>query len=133
MVLRSSSSRLPVVVGLVAIQIVSIRHGYGLPTFLVCVMVAIVILGTREKWDGEVSAYSVFNEDGRRLPGQFTAEQFDAQLRGHAPPEESVTRRRGHVLSSGTTLKRNDDPEARRRLLAAAAERRFSSSSNQEE
>jgi hypothetical protein len=37
-------------------------------------------LGRRE--DGSLSAYAIFNPGGQRLAGEFTAEQFEGQLRG---------------------------------------------------
>lgn len=107
---------------IVGLQVVAARHGWGLPTFLVLTIVVIVVFGTRDKWDGEASAYSVFN-DGRRLPGQFTAEQFDAQLRGS--PQVDAAPPAGHRLGSTTSSPPQPiDRDLRRRLLADAAQRR---------
>ena len=63
-------------------QVLASRSGYGLPVFLVLAMISLVVFGTREKHPSEPSAFSVFNKGHQRLAGQFTAEQFDAQLRG---------------------------------------------------
>ena len=57
-------------------------HGFGVVAVILSIFVAIRIYGFRQKWDGEVSAYSVFNEGQKAIPGTFTADQFDKQLRG---------------------------------------------------
>lgn len=126
-----------VAAALLGIQLLSLRLGYGLPAFLVLAIVSIYFFGTRNKWDGEVSAYSVFNSDGRRLPGQLTTEHLEAQLRGHTPHDrmndEGTSLRdqcAGHRLGSGddsavAILPKAEDRELRRRLLANAAERRL--------
>lgn len=53
------------------------------PVFVVTSIFALILLNLGKRREGEASAYSVFNQ-GRRLPGQLTAEDLDAQLRrGH--------------------------------------------------
>ena len=64
----------------VALQAYATRSGFGGPCALLLLIIAPFVFG-RDAWDGETSAYSVFN-GGRRIAGTFTAEQFDAQLRG---------------------------------------------------
>mmetsp|Transcript_888 Transcript_888/g.2498 ORF Transcript_888/g.2498 Transcript_888/m.2498 type:complete len:177 (-) Transcript_888:91-621(-) len=120
-----------------AVQAAAVRYGYGVPAFLVLAMVAIVVFGTREKAADEVSAYSVFNKGHSRLAGEFTAAQFDAQLRGTAAEHQDLVSldaaSRGTPLGpghrlGGTTVAppaTEADATARRRLLARAAERRF--------
>lgn len=55
-------------------------HGWGAVYLVSTIFVVIVFnLGTRS--DGELSAYSIFNEGFRRLPGQLTAEDLDRQMR----------------------------------------------------
>lgn len=49
---------------------------YILGTVLVCMFMN---LGKRK--EGELSAYSIFNEGAERLPGDGLGEQMDAQLR----------------------------------------------------
>lgn len=129
--------RRAVAAALLGLQLLSFRLGYGLPAFLVLAIVTIYFFGTRNKWDGEVSAYSVFNSDGRRLPGQLTTEHIEAQLRGHTVhdrvnDEGSSLRDQhaGHRLGSAdvsatATLPPAEDRELRRRLLATAAESRL--------
>lgn len=58
----------------------------GVPVFLALAMYALFTFGTGERWAGDASAYSVFN-DGERITGTMTADQIDAQMRngGHAP------------------------------------------------
>ena len=59
---------------------------FGVPVFLALVIFAMFTCGTGEKWAGEASAYSVFN-DGQHIAGTMSADQLDAQMRngGHAP------------------------------------------------
>lgn len=48
------------------------------------IFAGIVLLGFSRRKDGSLSAYSIFNPQLQRLPGQLTAEQLDGQLRrGH--------------------------------------------------
>lgn len=101
------------------------RLGFGLPAFLVLTMVSICVFGTREKWAGEPSAYSVFNEAGRRLPGQLTAEQFEAELLGSAPEVVAEVPTGYRLGATGSEEPPPADGELRRRLLAQAAERRL--------
>ena len=120
------------VVAMVVVQVVAARSGIGVPVFLVLAMVGIVVFGTREKMKNEPSAYSVFNAGHSRLAGQFTAEQFDSQLRGQERPEErflgvvegAVPLGPGQRLG-GKTAAAAADPDLRRRLQAQAAERRY--------
>ena len=52
--------------------------------FLAVAGIVFICYNTRKKSkaDKSPSAYSVFNENCERLDGQFTAEQFEQQLRG---------------------------------------------------
>lgn len=44
----------------------------------------LILLNLGRRREGEWSAYSIFNEGHRRLPGQLTAEHMDDQVRrGH--------------------------------------------------
>ena len=65
----------------VAVQACAIAVDFGTPVGIVLAIVGIWTMGTRTKWEGEVSAYSVCNKDGKAILGGFTAEQFDAQMR----------------------------------------------------
>jgi hypothetical protein len=42
--------------------------------------IVFIFLNLGERKQGEMSAYSVFNRDQYRLPGTFTAEQYERQL-----------------------------------------------------
>ena len=64
-----------------AVQACAVAVEFGTPCAIVLAIVGIWTMGTRTKWAGEVSAYSVCNPDGRAILGGFTAEQFDAQMR----------------------------------------------------
>lgn len=47
-------------------------------------MFVLILLNLGRRREGEWSAYSIFNEGHRRLPGQLTAEHMDDQVRrGH--------------------------------------------------
>ena len=72
----------------VALQAYATRSGFGGPCALLLLIIAPFVFG-RDAWDGETSAYSVFN-GGRRIAGMFTAEQFDAQLRGGPRPDDNA-------------------------------------------
>eukprot|EP00628_Pelagophyceae_sp_CCMP2097_P017063 CAMPEP_0206839646 /NCGR_PEP_ID=MMETSP0975-20121206/21529_1 /ASSEMBLY_ACC=CAM_ASM_000399 /TAXON_ID=483370 /ORGANISM="non described non described, Strain CCMP2097" /LENGTH=87 /DNA_ID=CAMNT_0054382103 /DNA_START=54 /DNA_END=314 /DNA_ORIENTATION=- len=67
---------------LLALQFAAAHAGVGVPAGILLATAALFIFGFRDKWEGEVSAYSVFNAGGKRLPGTYTAEQYDAELRG---------------------------------------------------
>ena len=108
----------------VALQAYATRSGFGGPCALLLLIIAPFVFG-RDAWDGETSAYSVFN-GGRRIAGTFTAEQFDAQLRGGPRPDDN---------DAGTAAQRRPaeqqtapapvvDAATRRRRAAEAAERR---------
>ena len=62
-----------------------VHVGLGVPAFIGLLIVAMFTCGTGEKWSGQASAYSVFN-DGERITGTMSAEQLDGQMRngGHA-------------------------------------------------
>ena len=108
----------------VALQAYATRSGFGGPCALLLLIIAPFVFG-RDAWDGETSAYSVFN-GGRRIAGTFTAEQFDAQLRGGPRPDDNA--------DAGTAVPRRPeqqtapapvvDAATRRRRAAEAAERR---------
>jgi hypothetical protein len=46
------------------------------------VFVGIAIAGFTQRKEGSLSAYSLFNPNLQRLPGQLTAEHLDGQVRG---------------------------------------------------
>jgi hypothetical protein len=108
---------------MVALQAVGVRYGLGVPSGLLLLSVAPFVFG-RRKWDGEVSAYSVCNDDGRRIAGTFTAEQFDAQLRGGPRPDDAPAAATMPRAPEPDRPAAPADPAARRRLALAAAERR---------
>mmetsp|Transcript_19791 Transcript_19791/g.63647 ORF Transcript_19791/g.63647 Transcript_19791/m.63647 type:complete len:164 (+) Transcript_19791:69-560(+) len=137
---------------MVALWYSALQRGFGLQAGLVLAMAAILLFGTRvrfadclgydpsslcqEKARSEPSAYSVFNSGHARLAGQFTAEQFDAQLRGNAQRPDAnivplgvVDAGHGHRLGGAKEQDQKDDATTRRRLFAEAAERRGASSS----
>ena len=114
---------LGIFVGMVALLIVSIQHGFGIPVGMLLLCVAPFVFG-RDKWDGEVSAYSVMNSDGRRIAGTFTAEQFDAQLRGGPRPDDAPAAATMPRAPEPDRPAAPEDPAARRRLALEAAERR---------
>ncbi|KAL4437074.1 hypothetical protein ABPG75_004213 [Micractinium tetrahymenae] len=54
------------------------------PIYIIASIIALMLLNLGTRREGEWSAYSLFNRGMRRLPGQMTAEQLDAQVRrGH--------------------------------------------------
>ena len=111
---------------MVAVQAVGVRYGLGVPSGLLLLSVAPFVFG-RRKWDGEVSAYSVCNDDGRRIAGTFTAEQFDAQLRGGPAPELNSSTAAAMPPSAPAQQAPAPaavDPAVRRRRALEAAERR---------
>lgn len=62
---------------------VAARHGFGLPCFIILLIIAIFVNGLGERrWAHEISAYSVFNRDFRSIPGSTT--DLDAQWTGGA-------------------------------------------------
>ena len=71
-----SKRDLAIAAAAVALQAYATRSGFGGPCALLLLIIAPFVFG-RDAWDGETSAYSVFN-GGRRIAGTFTAEQFDA-------------------------------------------------------
>jgi hypothetical protein len=52
------------------------------PVYIILSLMMLILtnLGTRK--EGESSAYSIFNEGYRRLPGEMTQEQVDNAFRG---------------------------------------------------
>ena len=82
-----SKRDLAIAAAAVALQAYATRSGFGGPCALLLLIIAPFVFG-RDAWDGETSAYSVFN-GGRRIAGTFTAEQFDAQLRGGPRPDDN--------------------------------------------
>jgi hypothetical protein len=52
------------------------------PVYIIVSLMCLMItnLGTRK--EGEASAYSIFNQGVRRLPGEMTQEQVDNAFRG---------------------------------------------------
>merc|ERR1712087_226033 len=62
--------------------------GFGTPAFILLLIIGMFACGTSRKWEGQPSAYSVFN-DGVRLTGTLSADQVDAQLRNGGTPSVS--------------------------------------------
>ncbi len=59
-----------------------VAHHWGLGSlYLMAAIVAAVWTNLGERREGEASAYSIFNEGVRRLPGQLDAGTFDDQIR----------------------------------------------------
>lgn len=117
-----------------------ITNDLGSIAFVGSVILAIFTFGLREKFGSEEtsSAYSVFNKGGKGIPGGFTGDQLDRQLRGgavannHHKSAATSTARDGNaplVTTSDQSLpkKRTSDKDKlkRRSAAAAAAERRF--------
>lgn len=94
------------------------------PFLLLASIAALFSFGLREQWasDRSASAYSVFNEGGARLQGTFTAEQFDAQLRGgRAQAETGGTPVRRAVPAEDSATRISDMDRVRMRAAAASA------------
>jgi hypothetical protein len=51
------------------------------PLYIISTLFAGMLLNLGQRKEGEWSAYSLFNRDFRRLPGQMTAEDLDAAVR----------------------------------------------------
>ena len=80
--------------------------GFGLPVFILSSIIQMFTGGTREKWGGEVSAWSLFNRDGRVLPGTLNAAHIDSEIRHGAMganqlPDGGKTGSSGSSGSSG--------------------------------
>jgi len=108
--------------------------GLGVPVFLGLLIIAMFTCGTSEKWQGEESAYSVFN-DGKRIAGTMTADQIDEQLKHGGQPLQSTPKYessfvknaiRGwgggaeHSRSARPAAGSTEQEELRQRRLAAA-------------
>ena len=125
-----SKRDLAIAAAAVALQAYATRSGFGGPCALLLLIIAPFVFG-RDAWDGETSAYSVFN-GGRRIAGTFTAEQFDAQLRGGPRPDdnaEAVTAPRREQQTAPAPVV---DAATRRRRAAEAAERRAQAAAAEE-
>ena len=55
------------------------RLGVG-PVYVLGTILLVMLCNLGTKQRGELSAYSVFNEDVRELPGQLNADQIDRAL-----------------------------------------------------
>ena len=64
-----SKRDLAIAAAAVALQAYATRSGFGGPCALLLLIIAPFVFG-RDAWDGETSAYSVFN-GGRRIAGTF--------------------------------------------------------------
>ena len=51
------------------------------PIYLLLALIVTIFTHLGTKKEGEASAYSVFNEGVRRLPGQLDADDVDQQIR----------------------------------------------------
>jgi hypothetical protein len=60
-----------------------IAAGYDLgpPLIVGSCFALIAIVGFSQRTEGSLSAYSIFNPNLQRLPGQLTAEHMDGQVR----------------------------------------------------
>lgn len=59
-----------------------VAHKWDLgPLYIIGTGFAIIFLNLGHRQAGELSAYSIFNEDFRELPGTFNAERLDRDLR----------------------------------------------------
>ncbi|KAK3129296.1 hypothetical protein QOZ80_6BG0476610 [Eleusine coracana subsp. coracana] len=56
------------------------KYGIG-PLYILGTGFMIIILNLGRRQQGDVSAYSIFNEDFRELPGTFNAERIDRDIR----------------------------------------------------
>ena len=117
-----SKRDLAIAAAAVALQAYATRSGFGGPCALLLLIIAPFVFG-RDAWDGETSAYSVFN-GGRRIAGTFTAEQFDSQLRGGPRPDGDATAGRMAASAPAPAAAPAVSPAERRARAAAAAERR---------
>eukprot|EP00892_Ulva_mutabilis_P010977 jgi/Ulvmu1/8251/UM041_0062.1 len=57
------------------------RHGFG-ALYMGVTFVFLIFRNLGRREPGEASAYSIFNDDFRRLPGDFTDDQVDNAFRG---------------------------------------------------
>lgn len=123
-----SRSEIVVAATMIGIQAFAMWNDFGLPSFLLLLIAAPFLFG-RTKWDGEISAYSVCNKDGHRIAGTFTAEQFDAQLRGvprpDAPSPSQPTMNTIPFLARAPASIHFTERQRRAEAAAAAAERRM--------
>eukprot|EP01025_Chloroclados_australasicus_P023664 TRINITY_DN23946_c2_g1_i2.p3 TRINITY_DN23946_c2_g1~~TRINITY_DN23946_c2_g1_i2.p3 ORF type:complete len:118 (-),score=6.39 TRINITY_DN23946_c2_g1_i2:79-432(-) len=62
-----------------------IAHKFDLgPVYVIAWILGLIFFNLGKRKQGEMSAYSVFNEGFQELPGQFNAQQVDDQIRrGH--------------------------------------------------
>lgn len=58
----------------------SSKLGLG-PVFILGAMIWFIFTNLGKRKEGDVSAYSIFNADVQRLPGQLDADQIDQQIR----------------------------------------------------
>ncbi|KAL1211101.1 hypothetical protein V5N11_008560 [Cardamine amara subsp. amara] len=59
-----------------------IAHRWDLgPIFILVTGFSIILLNLGKRQPGDVSAYSIFNEDFRELPGTYNAERIDRDIR----------------------------------------------------
>jgi len=106
-----------------------IYHGFGVLAIVGFVLMILRVFGFRKKWDGEgLSAYSVFNEGQRSIPGTFTADQLDKQMRGiyqTASVEDFHDRGEGEKSALKLESITSAEKIRRRESAADAAERRM--------
>mmetsp|Transcript_48820 Transcript_48820/g.156379 ORF Transcript_48820/g.156379 Transcript_48820/m.156379 type:complete len:107 (+) Transcript_48820:168-488(+) len=69
-----------VTVGLMAGGPVASRYGWG-PPYIILAMMFFMVYNLGRRAEGDASAYSVFNEGFRALPGQLNAEDMDNAIR----------------------------------------------------
>eukprot|EP00545_Synedropsis_sp_CCMP1620_P015091 CAMPEP_0119004690 /NCGR_PEP_ID=MMETSP1176-20130426/1296_1 /TAXON_ID=265551 /ORGANISM="Synedropsis recta cf, Strain CCMP1620" /LENGTH=142 /DNA_ID=CAMNT_0006956425 /DNA_START=217 /DNA_END=645 /DNA_ORIENTATION=- len=106
----------------------------GVIAFVGSALLGIWNFGLREKFasDDAASAYSVFNRNNKAIPGGFTAQQFERQMRGTAggamddPDDGATGMAAASIATTEIPTKIGDAEKLRRRKAAAsAAEKRF--------
>ena len=112
-----SKRDLAIAAAAVAMQAYATSSGFGGPCALLLLIIAPFVFG-RDAWDGETSAYSVFN-GGRRIAGTFTAEQFDAQL--HRPNRSTTTTPVRPSHGDDRNNRQHRRPSSTRRPVGASA------------
>ena len=59
-----------------------VAHSWDLgPLYILATGFAIIFLNLGKRQHGDVSAYSIFNEDFRELPGTLNADRLDRDIR----------------------------------------------------
>lgn len=109
--------------------VVATMNSFENVAFICSCFLALYFFGFRDKWpeDGP-SAYSVFNDGGRSIPGTFTAQHLDDQFRGiygSSKEDEQFASQTVSLASKRSEIISADEKLRRRQIAAAAAERRL--------